>query len=196
MTRTAIFLLFIVLCVSRSAWSAESAIAHPKKQSAGRGHTAANRGQDREEQLLLDARRCLAKGKYRQAMRDFALVMQSDPDNADVYAGVGQLYWERDRDSKAADVYFNIALNKPAVTQNIFLEYAKYLRASGRLDESIEYLYKALDRWPHGRNIRANIALSYYEKKNLVKACQWAASAAENRDPLHTSALDSVCGLG
>lgn len=195
-TRAAIYLLFIVLCMQWSGWWAGDANARSKDQPAGRRHAAAIRGPDQEEQLLLDARRCIARGKYSQAMRRFVLVMQSDPDNAEVYAGVAQLYWERDHDSKAADVYFKIALNKPAFTPDVFVAYAKYLRASGRLDESIDYLYKALDRWPHGRNIRANMALSYFEKKNLVKACQWAASAADNHDPLRTSTLDSVCGLG
>lgn len=136
----------------------------------------------------------LNQKNYAKAMRHFFAAMQFNPDNADAYRGVALIYWQRDHDAQAASVYFHISLSKPFSTPDVHLDYARYLATQKKMDESLDHLYKTLDRWPRAKDVRANIARIYLEQKNHMKACKWANSALENDDQLQSGLLERACG--
>jgi tetratricopeptide (TPR) repeat protein len=136
----------------------------------------------------------LAQKNYTKAMRHFFAAMQFNPDNADAYRAVALIYWQRDHDAQAASVYFHISLSKPFSTPDVHLDYANYLANQKKMDESLDHLYKTLDRWPRAKNVRARIAHIYLEQNNHMKACKWANSALENDDQLQLGLLERACG--
>jgi tetratricopeptide (TPR) repeat protein len=147
-----------------------------------------------EEKFLYEGYRQLNRRNYDRAMRNFSAAMQQNPDSADAYRGFALIYWHRDRDMQAAGVYFRLALSKPMVTPELHIEYARYLANLNQLDDSLDHLYKTLDRWPKARNVRSQIAVLYYQKKNQMKACQWANNALEHQDELQVGLLERACG--
>jgi hypothetical protein len=147
-----------------------------------------------EEKFLYEGYRQLGRRNYDRAMRNFSAAMKQNPDSAEAYRGLALIYWHRDRDMQAAGVYFRIALSKPMVTPELNIEYARYLASLNQIDDSLEHLYKTLDRWPKARNVRSQIAVLYYQKKNQMKACEWANNALEHQDELQVGLLERVCG--
>jgi tetratricopeptide (TPR) repeat protein len=147
-----------------------------------------------EEKFLYEGYRQLNRRHYDRAMRNFSAAMKQNADSAEAYRGLALIYWQRDHDMQAAGVYFRIALSKPMVTPELNIDYANYLASLNQLDDSLEHLYKTLDRWPKARNVRSQIAVLYYQKKNQMKACQWANNALEHQDELQVGLLERVCG--
>lgn len=147
-----------------------------------------------EDKFLYEGFRQLNKRSYDRAMRNFHMAMQQNPESPEAYRGIALIYWHRDRDMQASGVYFRIALSKPMVTPDLNVDYARYLATLNRLDDSLEHLYKTLDRWPKARNVRSQIALLYYQKKNQMKACKWANNALEHDDDLQAGLLERACG--
>lgn len=143
---------------------------------------------------MREAWRYLRKRDYAHAIFRLNQTWVLEPENGDVYHGFALVSLQRDKNKKAAERFFRIAISKPEVSQDAFIGYGKFLWSEGRLDEGLEHFYKTLDRWPRVNNARAGIALIYYRKKEFVKACQWARSAREFHDDLQPGLLDDACG--
>ncbi|NEX59608.1 tetratricopeptide repeat protein [Noviherbaspirillum galbum] len=148
----------------------------------------------KEDLLLAQARKELDRKDYLHAMRHYGQAMQINPDHPEPYRGIAMIYWRRDRDARAADVYYQLALARPLADADLHVDYAAYLSMQNRLDESLDHLYRTLDKWPRGENIRSQIALVYYRKQNAAKACQWANNALEHHDHLQAGLLERACG--
>ncbi len=131
--------------------------------------------------------------RYDTAMAAFNDAWLLDSENGEAHYGFATVVMRRDHDARSAERSFKMAVEKPKVPPNAFVEYGQLLLSLGRVDDSLEILYKALDRSPKISNARSYIAGAYYQKKNFAKACQWAQSAVENKDVLKRRLLEESC---
>lgn len=136
------------------------------------------------------------KGDLRTAIRKFNQAWLLDPENGDAYHGFALISTVRDKAADEAEKYFRIALDKPGVNVNAYVDYGRFLWIVERLDESLAQLRKALAVSPTAHNAKSNIAMVYYKKKDFSKACEWARGARDNKDDLQPDFLEEMCKRG
>lgn len=152
--------------------------------------------QDVAKDVLRTAWAHFRKGEHAQAMRKFNQAWLLDPENGDAYHGFAVITVVRDRPVDEAEKFFRMALSKPGVSVNAYVDYGRLLWIEGRLDESLAQLQKALDLVPRAHNARSNIALVYYKKRDYTKACEFARAANLNGDDLPRDFLEEMCSKG
>jgi Tfp pilus assembly protein PilF len=136
------------------------------------------------------------KTEYAQAMRKFNQVWLLDPENGDAYHGFAVITLVRDKLPTEADRFFRMALAKPGVNVNAYVDYGRFLWMGERLEESLAMLQKALGISPRAHNARSNIALVYYKNRDYAKACEFARAANLNGDDLQPGFLEEMCSKG
>jgi Tfp pilus assembly protein PilF len=133
------------------------------------------------------------KHDYRTAMNRFNQAWLLDPENGDVYHGFALVVHQRDNSFSEAEKYLRMALSKPKVGTNAFVDYGRFLWLQKRYDESLVQLRKALEKSPKAYNASSNISFVYYKKGDFVQACRWAKIAKENNDQLEPGYLEDMC---
>lgn len=138
----------------------------------------------------------LQKGDLKSAIKHFNQAWLIDQENPNVYHGFALISVVRDNAVADAEKFFRIALAKPGINVNAYVDYGRLLWIVGRLDESLVQLRKALDISPTAHNARANMAMVYYKKSEYAKACELARGARENNDIIATDFLEEMCRRG
>lgn len=154
------------------------------------------RGLTRQEgarELVIMGWNALEKKDYTNAISQLNQAWLLDPANADTYHGFALVVERRDKDLKSAETLYRQALLKEDVSPETYIDYGRLLLLQGRADESLEFLYKALDRSPKARDARAYISQAHNRQGNFLKACRWARSAQQNGDSLPKGFQDQVC---
>ena len=136
------------------------------------------------------------KAEHAAAIRKFNQAWLLDPENGDAYHGFAVITLVRDKAPAEADRFFRMALAKPGVNVNAYVDYGRFLWMGERLEESLQHLHKALGLSSTARNARANIALVHYKQRDYAKACEFARAARGNGDDLQPGFLEEVCGKG
>src|SRR5438132_7832513 len=88
---------------------------------------------------------------------------------------------------------FQLALSKPKVDAEAFVNYGRFLTTQKQYEKSLMQLNKALERSSRARNARSNISTVYYLKGDFRNACEWAKAAQKNGDVLEVGFLEGVC---
>ncbi|MEC4719813.1 tetratricopeptide repeat protein [Noviherbaspirillum sp. CPCC 100848] len=154
------------------------------------------RGFTRKEgarELVVMGWNALEKKDYANAISQLNQAWLLDPENADVYYGFARIVEKRDKDMKSAEVLYRQAITKEDVAPETYVDYGRILLVQGRVDDSLEVSYKALDISPKVRDARINIAQAHYRKSDFFKACRWARSARQNGDNLPAGLQDQAC---
>ena len=136
------------------------------------------------------------KAEYSQSIRKFNQAWLLDPENGDAYHGFAVITLVRDKAPAAAEKFFRIALSKPGVNVNAYVDYGRLLWIEERPDESLAHLNKALELSPRAHNARSNIALVHYRARDFSKACEFARAAQKNGDDLPPGFLEEMCSKG
>lgn len=127
--------------------------------------------QDGARTLVITGWDALEKKDYTNAISQLNQAWLLDRDNADVYYGFALIVERRDKDPKNAEVLYRQGLTKKGVSSETYVDYGRLLLIQGRVDESLEVSYKALDVSPKVRDARANIAQAHYHKSDFLKVC-------------------------
>jgi Tfp pilus assembly protein PilF len=159
-------------------------------EKAGRTREAVAKDVLREAWVLYQ------KVEYGPAMRRFNQAWLLDPENGDAYHGFAVITLVRDKQVSEAERLFRLALSKPGVNANAYVDYGRFLWIGDRLDESLAQLHKALELSPRAHNARSNIALVYYKRRDFTQACEFARAANANGDDLQPGFLAEMCGKG
>jgi Tfp pilus assembly protein PilF len=146
--------------------------------------------------VLREAWALYQKVDYGPAMRKFNQAWLLDPENGDAYHGFAVITLVRDKQVSEAERLFRIALSKPAVNPNAYVDYGRFLWIGDRLDDSLAQLHKALELSPKAHNARSNIALVHYKRRDYAKACEFARAAKANGDDLQPGFLEEMCSKG
>lgn len=133
------------------------------------------------------------KGDLGGAMRRFNQAWLLDPENGDIYHGFAVVVHRRDKSLSEAEKYFHLALSKPKVGANAYVDYGRFLWLQNRYDESLAQLNKAIKISPTAYNAYSNISFVYYKKGDFVQACKWAKDAKTNNDQLEPGYLEEMC---
>ena len=152
--------------------------------------------QDVAREVLKAAWAHFQKAEYAHSIRKFNQAWLLDPQNGDSYHGFAVVTLVRDKLPAEADRYFRMALAKPGVNVNAYVDYGRLLWMGERLEESLGMLNKALSISPKAHNARSNIALVYYKNHDWSKACEFARAAKENGDDLQPGFIEEMCAKG
>ena len=136
------------------------------------------------------------KGRISSAIKGFNHAWFLDPENGDVYYGFALITESRKGNSEEIEKYYRMAVSKPRVSVEAYVDYGRFLLVQSRFDESLLLLQKALELSPAARNARANISVVYFKKGDHAKACEWAKGAQVNRDQLEPGYLEEMCQGG
>lgn len=148
------------------------------------------------KEVLREAWGLYQRVEHGPAMRKFNQAWLLDPENGDAYHGFAVITLVRDRQVSEAERFFRIALSKPGVNPNVYVDYGRFLWIGDRLDESLVHLHKALELAPKAHNARSNIALVHYKRREYTKACEFARAARANGDDLQPGFLEEMCSKG
>lgn len=133
------------------------------------------------------------KGDHAAAIKRFNQAWLLDPENANVYHGFALISFVRDKAGAEAEKFFLLALAKPGVNVNAYVDFGRLLWIHDRLDESLVQLQKALAVSATAHNARANMAMVYFKKTDYAKACELARGARENKDIIAEDFLEEMC---
>lgn len=136
------------------------------------------------------------KGNHAAAIKRFNQAWLLDPDNADAYHGFALISAVRDKAAGEAEKFFHLALAKPGINVNAYVDFGRLLWIQNRLDESLVQLEKALAISATAHNARANMAMVYFKKSDYSRACALASGARDNRDIIATDFLEEMCKRG
>jgi Tfp pilus assembly protein PilF len=134
-----------------------------------------------------------AKGDLATAMSRFNQAWLLDPDNGNSYHGFAIVTSMRGGTATEVERFFRLAVSKPRVDPETFVDYGRFLWTQRQLERSLAQLNKALQLSPDARNARSNISFVYYLKGDFGKACTWAKDARKNGDQLENGFLDDMC---
>lgn len=175
---------------------AENEVRKKSKHETAVVESYERRGATPEEgaQELIDtAWRHARKNEFAKAISAFNQARSLEPDNAAIYHGLAFIAERKDKNAKLAEQYYRQSVGKPDALPDSYIDYGRFLISENRLDDSLEWLFKALDRWPKAADVRAYVAQAYFRKSNFGKACTWAQSAKRNGDKLPSAFIDDVC---
>ena len=148
------------------------------------------------KEVIVQAWEAYGKTDYKTAIRKFNQAWLLDPENGDAFHGFALISTVRDKSADEAEKYFKMALGKPGVNVNAYVDYGRFLWIVDRFDEALTHLHKALSLAPTARNARSNIAMIHYKKSEWSKACEWARGAKANQDDLQPDFLEEMCKKG
>lgn len=136
-----------------------------------------------------------SKGDLATAMKRFNQAWLLNPESGEAFHGFAVVTAQRGGSYQEAEKYFKIAISKPGVWPNAFVDYARLLNLTGRFDEAIAQGKKALAISSKAQNARLQISFAYSNKKDNSQACGWGRQAKENGDIFNEpDYLDKVCG--
>lgn len=133
------------------------------------------------------------KGDYKGAIKRFNQAWLLDQENADAYHGFAVISAQRDNKPSAAENFFRMAVAKPGVSVNAYVDFGRFLMENFRLDESLIQFQNAIAASPTAPNARSNASIVYAKKGDFAKACEWAKGARENKDILADGYLEDMC---
>ena len=133
------------------------------------------------------------KRDFSNAMKRFNQAWLLDPQNGDVYHGFALVVYQRDNDFLEAERLFRLALSKPKVRVNAYVDYGRFLWLQSRYDESLVQLNRAIEVSPKANNAYSNISFVYYKRRDFPQACKWAKAAKDNNDQLEPGYLEEMC---
>ena len=134
-----------------------------------------------------------AKGDLSTAMSRFNQAWLLNPENGNIYHGFAVITSTRGAPPEDVERFFQIAVSKPEVDSNVFVDYGRFCWTQKQLDKSLAQLNKALQLSSTARNARSNIAFVYYLKDDFPSACKWAKEADQNGDKLEEGFLEDMC---
>ena len=135
----------------------------------------------------------LAKKDPATAMKRFNQAWLLDPENGTAYHGFAVMTAMRGGPPAEVERFFKLAISKPQVEAEAFVDYGRFLWTEKRLDESLTQLNKAFQLNPDAENCRYNISFVYYLKQDFNNACIWAKDAQQHGAQLEKGFLDDVC---
>ena len=127
------------------------------------------------------------------AMMRFNQAWMLDPENGDAYHGFALVRHEQGSPPAEVEKYFQLAVSKPKVGINAYVDYGRFLWTQKKYQESLAQLHKALEIDPRAWKARSHISFVYYKMGDYASACEWAKKARENRDPLEKGYLEDMC---
>lgn len=134
------------------------------------------------------------KGDLASAIRKFNQAWLLDPENPNIYHGFALVVAQRDKAVGQAEQLFRMALSRPGVNVNAYVDFGRFLMVLDRLDESLVQFRKAIEVSPTAPNARSNLSIVYAKKGDYAQACEWAKAARDNHDLLAFGWLESTCG--
>jgi len=146
------------------------------------------------------AKRAIQSGWSSWLKRDLATTMSRfnqawllDPENGNAYHGFALITSVRGGTPTDVERLFQMAVSKPIVDAEAFVDYGRFLWTQKQLDKSMVQLNKALQLSPTARNARSNISFVHYLKGDASNACAWAKDAQKNGDELEKGFLEDMC---
>lgn len=134
-----------------------------------------------------------AKRDLATAIARFNQAWLLDPENGNAYHGFALVTSVRGGPPTEVERFFQLAVSKPRVDPEAFVDYGRFLWTQKQLDRSMVQLNKALQLAPSARNARSNISFVYYLKGDFGNACTWAKDAQKNGDQLENGFLENMC---
>lgn len=134
-----------------------------------------------------------AKHDLATAIARFNQAWLLDPENGNAYHGFALVTSVRGGAPSEVEQFFQLAVSKPRVDPEAFVDYGRFLWTQKQLDRSMAQLNKALQLDPNARNARSNISFVYYLKADFGNACTWAKDAQKNGDQLENGFLEDMC---
>jgi Tfp pilus assembly protein PilF len=116
-----------------------------------------------------------------------------DPENGDAYHGFALITSVRSSAPGEVERLFQLAISKPKVSAEAFVDYGRYLWTQKQLDKSLVQLNKALQLSSTAYNARSNISFVHFLKGDFGSACTWAKDAQKNGDQLEKGYLEDMC---
>jgi tetratricopeptide (TPR) repeat protein len=154
-------------------------------------------GQTREaasKSAVLRGWQYFSQGDLATAMKRFNQAWLLNSESGEAFHGFAVVTAQRGGTYQEAEKYFKVAISKPRVWPNAFVDYARLLNLMGRFDEAIAQGKRALAISSKAQNARLQISFAYSNKKDDSQACDWGRQAKENGDLFNEpDYLDKVC---
>jgi Tfp pilus assembly protein PilF len=149
--------------------------------------------EDAAKQVMQLAWSYFGKRDAASAMSRFNQAWLLDPENGDAYHGFALITSVRSSAPGEVERLFQLAISKPKVSAEAFVDYGRYLWTQKQLDKSLVQLNKALQLSSTAYNARSNISFVHFLKGDFGSACTWAKDAQKNGDQLEKGYLEDMC---
>ncbi len=151
---------------------------------------------DAARQIVTAGWAYVGKNDSATAMQRFNQAWLLNPENGDIYDGFAVVTAQRRGSPQEVESLFKLALSKPGVAVDAYVNYARFLWTQKELERSMALLNQALQISPKAPNAKSNISFVYYLRGDFGAACDWARQAEQNGDQLEAGYRDDMCRRG